>query len=193
MFTEWSGPLASGLHFKRLPQARAAEAQLLIGWSDHSETNASRFDGPGGKLAEASPEAILLDSSERWLLHGAGWEANRSRAEPGAPPAFYLAPTLLHEIGHALGLVHSSAPNDVMSPFYSPSRVALTPRDRARARAAYGVPPPPESTSVEYFSRRRTEIEDALADAVRSVVNERAERPLRRLAEELLRLDAQLS
>ena len=91
----------------------------------------------------------MLDSSEHWGLHGIGWDGARSEVPPGAPPRFLLAPVLLHEIGHALGLTHCQPTEEVMAPHYSPERIALTPRDKERARLAYGVPPPVENSTAE--------------------------------------------
>ena len=69
MFTEWAGPRASGLTFERVGREQQDSAQLVIGWADHSDSNPSLFDGPGGKLAECSTDAkaqralILFDAS----------------------------------------------------------------------------------------------------------------------------------
>lgn len=145
-FVAWAGPTASGLEFSRVPAERADDAMLTIAWADHSATNEKKFDGPGGKLAEADASRIVFDSAERWLLHGAGWE-HLARTEVGAdePPCFFLAPVLLHEIGHVLGLTHNVLDaSEVMAPHYDADKVKLTSRDKARVRAAYGVAEPAE-------------------------------------------------
>ena len=194
MFTCWAGPTASGLTFKRLPLARADEANLVIGWEDHSETNLDKFDGPGGKLAEASSTSILLDASERWMLHGAGWSRYcRTPVEPGRGPAFYVAPVILHEIGHVLGLSHSHRSGDVMASLYSADRVVLSENDKARVRAAYGVPTPGGGTSEQpparYFEEHKQELEFDLSAAINDAIALRAPRPLRHVADKLMEAD----
>jgi len=194
MFSEWAGPLGCGLTFKRVPAEKADSAQLTISWEDHSATNPSKFDGPGGKLADADATKIVFDSSERWMLHGGGWPANRSVKEEAAGPAFFLGPVLLHEIGHALGLVHSSVATDVMAPYYEPERVKLTDRDRARVRAVYGggggAPLPPSLDA--YLAEHRPGLEAAMTAALNDAILQRAPRPLKHVADLLLKADAEM-
>ncbi|EFJ42429.1 hypothetical protein VOLCADRAFT_121539 [Volvox carteri f. nagariensis] len=106
----------------------ADEAHLTITWGNRTRNNMFRFNGPGGALAFTEPGgSITLDAAEHWLLGAA----------PAVPGAFYLQPVVLHEIGHALGLTHSSSPDDVMSPFYVADRLQLTEGDRTRAANIY--------------------------------------------------------
>ena len=110
--------------------------------------------------------------------------------EPGAAPAFYVAPVILHEIGHALGLTHSSHPEEVMAPTYAPHKVELAEGDRARVRALYGVAPPHERrAAAEYLTEHKQMLETDLSAAVSAAIAARAPRPLRHVAELLMGLE----
>lgn len=61
--------------------------------------------------------------------------------------SFFLLPVLLHEVGHSLGLIHSNAEEDVMSPFYVPHRVVLADNDRKRIAELY----PLDASMAEVF------------------------------------------
>jgi len=105
------------------------DSDIHLLWGDHSDENAMKFDGPGGEIARASAKGIVFDSSERWVTGMKGEPKRR---------AFRLRPVVLHEIGHVLGLGHCDNSRQVMSPYYTPTRVALTPDDKASVRALYG-------------------------------------------------------
>uniref|UniRef100_A0A7S2CJW2 Peptidase metallopeptidase domain-containing protein n=1 Tax=Alexandrium andersonii TaxID=327968 RepID=A0A7S2CJW2_9DINO len=89
---------------------------------------------PGGQLAEATRKGVKLDAAERWLL--------RRQAVPERhPKAVHLFPVLLHEIGHVLGLAHSSGEEDVMWPYLKSGAAAhLSANDISRARELMGAP-----------------------------------------------------
>eukprot|EP00803_Ostreobium_quekettii_P001087 evm.model.scf_853EXC.6 EVM.evm.TU.scf_853EXC.6 scf_853EXC:58036-60614(-) len=113
----------TGVCFREAPTKAAAK--VTVTWGNRSPDNLFEFDGPGGALAHSTKNYIQFDSSERWLCQG----------QPAKPGRFYLYPVALHEMGHVLGLTHSTDPNDVMSPYYVPDRVELQPGDKQRAAA----------------------------------------------------------
>jgi len=97
---------------------------------DHGDGNP--FDGPGGTLAHAYyPETgdIHVDDTETWTL-----DSNQGTN---------FLQTLTHEIGHSIGLDHSSHNKAVMFPFiqqYSP-QFSLHQDDILGAQSLYGRPP----------------------------------------------------
>lgn len=97
------------------------------------------IDGPGSVLAHAyqpGTEAIFgsggaiagdmhIDSEENW--------------GDGTGGTLDLATVILHELGHALGLGHSSASGAIMDPFYTGVKLTLTADDIAGIQSLYGA------------------------------------------------------
>ncbi|MGV9249722.1 matrixin family metalloprotease [Streptomyces sp. NPDC003710] len=107
---------------------------FTVGWYERDHGDGAPFDGIGNTLAHAfypppcgGPNAgkLHFDDAERWALsHGTG--------------QFDTETVALHEIGHLLGLAHSTVPGSVMFPTYGGQRRALTADDINGIRALYG-------------------------------------------------------
>ncbi|XP_076968167.1 matrilysin [Tamandua tetradactyla] len=104
-FNMWSKEIP--LRFKRV---RWGTADIMIGFARGAHGDFYPFDGPGNTLAHAfAPGSGLggdahFDEDERWS------------DDTGLGINFLFVAT--HELGHSLGLHHSSDPNDVMYPTY---------------------------------------------------------------------------
>lgn len=122
-----------------------AEADIVIGWAVGEHGDGDPFDGPGDVLAHASfpnpydDSQVFLhfDDEERWV------DSNTQNVD--------LLTVAAHEIGHTLGLAHSSAFNALMYPSYSGPHRFLDDDDIAGVQALYGAEsdpaPAPEAPS----------------------------------------------
>lgn len=116
------------------PCETADHPDIIIGCGEGPQSN---FDGPGGVLAWSEmPDTlafkdrtlhVMLDKAEPWVM---------DPHERGT----LLCNVLCHEIGHTLGLSHSTVPSALMAPYYDPS--VAEPRendDLRRIQARYGA------------------------------------------------------
>jgi hypothetical protein len=129
-FANWAA--VCGLTFERIESGAAITMGVGRG-------NRAGFDGPSGVLAwmELPPQEDfagklngLFDQDEPWAIEGRG---------------ILLINVACHEIGHALGLVHSRRSDQLMSPTYSSRVPAPLTEDVTRIQAIYGpstLPPP---------------------------------------------------
>ena len=117
--------------------ANSCTGNIRIWWASGDHGDGLPFDGPGGVLAHAfyPPPVnagciagdIHFDDDETWIsptLGGVGID---------------LLTVAAHEIGHALGLLHSTDPNALMYPFYTARRPYLSYDDIAGIYAIYGA------------------------------------------------------
>merc|ERR1712173_482766 len=90
-----------------------AQADLKITFENLTETNFRVFDGRGGSLSFASKTHIKFDLSERWITtidkqkEGSGLNS-RLRVGSKRDIKFGLEETMLHMVGHYLGLGNST-------------------------------------------------------------------------------------
>lgn len=120
-----------------------ADADIVVGWASGDHGDGDPFDGPGDVLAHASfpnpydDSQVFLhfDNDERWV--------NSESANVD------LLTVAAHEIGHTLGLAHSSDPNALMFASYRGPHRSLDSDDIEGVQSLYGVASaPPEAPEV---------------------------------------------
>lgn len=107
----------------------SAEAHIVVGWRGTEHADCRPFIPWTGEFAHTTSmgerSAIHLCADSQWTLNG---------GEGGQG----LFQTLLHEIGHVLGLAHNDDPRTLMYPAYDESRNVITDGERAGMVALYG-------------------------------------------------------
>ncbi|NWU59429.1 MMP1 collagenase, partial [Dromas ardeola] len=108
------------------------EADIMISFAYRDHRDNSPFDGPNGQLAHAFQPGegiggdVHLDEEEAWSKDGRGYN---------------LFIVVAHELGHSLGLSHSTDPGALMYPTYSytdPNEFLLPQDDIDGIQAIYG-------------------------------------------------------
>ncbi|CAK7336177.1 unnamed protein product [Dovyalis caffra] len=101
-FLSWSGVTPFAYNFV---DENLTVADIKIGFTSRSAGD-QILDGPGGQLAYANPPTagtFYYDSDEKW-------------SDGPVPGAYDMGSVGLHELGHVLGLAHSSVENAAMWP-----------------------------------------------------------------------------
>jgi hypothetical protein len=131
-FANWSA--VCGLSFRQVETENEANIVMGVGRGRRAD-----FDGPSGTLAwmQLAPTEDfrgqvrgLFDGDEAWAISGRG---------------ILLVNVACHEIGHALGLMHSQRGDQLMSPTYSSGVTKPLNEDTQRVQQLYGpakVPTP---------------------------------------------------
>nr|XP_055034286.1 matrix metalloproteinase-17b isoform X1 [Misgurnus anguillicaudatus] len=130
----WADPTSLDFHEVRGPEG--ADLQIDFMYGPHGD--GYPFDGAGGSVGHAffpsDPDragGVHLDAEEKWTF--------RQPVTEGTD----LFTVLVHELGHALGLTHSSARRSVMRPYYQgplgdPLHFRLDHHDLRHITALYG-------------------------------------------------------
>ena len=132
-FARWARVIP--VRFRETADYNTADVRVGFFAGDHGD--GEPFDGPLGVLGHAfSPPSgqLHLDAAERWAV---------GRGDLAADGAVDLESVATHEIGHVLGLAHSSAPDAVMYPSLKARtrKVHLTVDDVRGVQALYGSNP----------------------------------------------------
>lgn len=141
-FRIWSE--ASALTFVEVEQGAKA-ADILVSFLKGPHGDGYPFDGEGSVLAHAffPGEGIggdaHFDAEERWLP-----------SEPEDDDGVNLFAVAAHEIGHSLGLSHSSTPGSLMFPYYQilGEHFRLPQDDADGIQHLYGLKDPPSDPAT---------------------------------------------
>jgi predicted Zn-dependent protease len=132
-FASWQAQ--TRLYF--IEACNAASADIVILWGNGNHGDNFPFDGTNGVLAHAffpPPNSGTLagdmhfDDAETWSL----------LTQTSGQQPIDLETVALHEIGHSLGLNHTTVTNSIMEAFYNGTRRNLGADDIAGIRSIYG-------------------------------------------------------
>jgi Matrixin len=130
--TKWSK--SSLIQFKEVDEE--ANANITLQFLEGNHGDGYNFDGPGNILAHAFyPNQgkmggdVHFDLGEEWTL----WDEKNIGTS--------LFNVAIHELGHALGIGHSSQKNSIMYAWYSPENIELSEDDSHAINQLYGVRP----------------------------------------------------
>ncbi|CAL1357230.1 unnamed protein product [Linum trigynum] len=129
-------------------------ADIRVGFFSGDHGDGEAFDGALGTLAHAfSPPSgrLHLDGDENWVVAG-------SNGDIALPSAVDLESVAVHEIGHLLGLGHSSIESAIMYPTISSRtrKVELAQDDIDGVQQLYGSNPNFNGTSTPSIQERDT-------------------------------------
>uniref|UniRef100_A0A0D9XMC7 Peptidase metallopeptidase domain-containing protein n=1 Tax=Leersia perrieri TaxID=77586 RepID=A0A0D9XMC7_9ORYZ len=122
-------------------------AEIKVGFYHGEHGDGAPFDGPRNVLAHASPPedgGLHFDAAEHWSV-------DLSAEEDKSAVVYDLESVAVHEIGHILGLDHSTVRRSVMWPTAGPweREVRLNVDDIEGVQKLYGANP--NFSFVEYF------------------------------------------
>ena len=136
-FRTWQN--VTRLYFIEVCNANAADIVILWGEGNHGDN--FPFDGPGTAQGNVLAHAFFPPPNSGALagdMHFDDFEVWTDLARANGLPPIDLESVALHEIGHSLGLNHTTVANSVMLAVYNGSRRALGADDIAGIRSIYG-------------------------------------------------------
>ncbi|KAJ6875703.1 metalloendoproteinase 5-MMP-like [Populus alba x Populus x berolinensis] len=149
-FDRWSTVIP--LNFSQTDSVYTADIRIAFFSGDHGD--GEPFDGVLGTLAHAfSPQngRLHLDDDEHWVMTG---DVRTSKLTS----AVDLESVAVHEIGHLLGLGHSSVEESIMYPSISSRtrKVELATDDIEGIQTLYGSNPNFNGSSAQSVQERET-------------------------------------
>lgn len=137
-FKLWSD--ASPLRFQELAPGSGSKADIVVRFEARDHGDRYQFDGPGLTLAHAFPPSgasslsgdLHMDDDEDWAVNSEALKDTYTKTS-----IFVVA---AHELGHSLGLDHSSDDQAIMYAAYMGAKDYLTlpPDDKLGIKALYG-------------------------------------------------------
>ncbi|VDD74045.1 unnamed protein product [Mesocestoides corti] len=117
------------------------DADIIIKFGSRRHGDSIAFDGPGGVLAHAfypMPEPVYSLAGDAHFDDEENWSDGPHKEHRD------LLSVATHELGHSMGLGHSSVPTSVMFPYYLRKwkRVELDQDDINGMQKIYGAPKP---------------------------------------------------
>ncbi len=136
----WSAATGGKLQF--VQDSAAADRDIInIGTGDLAavsfDSAAGGVLGYGGGTFTHAGAIHSISNAAVWLDFAETWDATYNNGDPGGGYDYFTV--VAQEIGHALGLGHTTAPGSIMNDTYSGELTALAAIDIEHIRSVYGV------------------------------------------------------
>ncbi len=112
----------------------SAQADVHFSWASGDHGDGYSFDGGGTFGGNVLAHAFFPETPREGDLH---FDEFETWSLDGASDTIHLRAVAIHELGHTLGLDHSSDKNSIMYPYYRPDVTTLGADDVAGIQAIY--------------------------------------------------------